>query len=499
MNKSRRIFWVCSLLLVSMAVSATTPYERIRKANDWNVSENIAGVRQDSLSVSYAELSGGYIGGDFRESYQAKQSWNVAASTASITHLQKMSLVGSFSFRQTEHYDMCGSMFIQPGFFPVDVMEFTPGRKSLQEYAFDGGIAYDVNDTWRIGAQVDFVSANMAKRKDLRHTNWRLNLSAKPSVMYHKGDFAFGTSYIFEKNSESVEAEQVGVSASSYYAFLNKGLYYGIYSVWGGSGLHLDEAGVNSFPVNELLHGAALQMQYKGFFAQFAYRHKDGVVGEKDRVWFRYPAHRFDLMLAYQQKGHFAHLDMGVERLRLFETILESISANGVTTTTEYGQNRILTQANYRIAPSYEYISSQWELLAMAEYKIKEGLSSQIYPYLYHQTLSTWNVFVKGTGHVSAFDVELGLGAAAGNVVEDQNILEHNMSVLSKPYRHKEWYQWDMEYQTALRLNAELSLRYNFWKGLYVEINAACLYGLGLKQIKSPIRYEVGLKTGYNF
>ena len=267
MNRTRLIL-ILGLLLCSMAAVSAQTYEQMLRSNFWNASDNVTGIRQDTVSHSYAELSGTYEGGGFRDTWQAPRGWSAGASTASIQHLEKMSLKGSFAFTQTEGYDMCGSMFIKPGYYPVDILEFTPGRKTLQTYAFDGGISYDLADGWRIGAMMDFESANMAKRKDLRHSNWRLDMNVSPGFMYYEDDWAVGANYIFRKTSESLEAEQVGIAESSYNAFLDKGLMYGVYSIWTGSGLHLEEAGVKGFPVKDLSHGAALQAQYKGLFAE---------------------------------------------------------------------------------------------------------------------------------------------------------------------------------------------------------------------------------------
>ncbi|MBR5862897.1 MAG: hypothetical protein IKZ08_06190, partial [Bacteroidales bacterium] len=259
MNRIRLIS-VLGLLFCGMAVSAQT-YDRMLRNNFWNTSDNVTGIRQDSVSRSYAELSGTYEDGGFRDTWQAPRGWSAGASSASIQHLEKMSLKGSFAFTQTEGYDMCGSMFIKPGFYPVDVLEFTPGRKTLQTYAFDGGISYDLASRWRIGAMISFESSNIAKRKDLRHSNWRLDMTVSPGFMYHDGDFAIGANYIFRKTSETVEAKQVGISETSYYAFLDKGLMYGVHNIWTGSGLHLDEDGVKGFPVKDFSNGAAVQVQ----------------------------------------------------------------------------------------------------------------------------------------------------------------------------------------------------------------------------------------------
>lgn len=497
MNRAGYILSLCAIL-VGTAVSAQT-YEKVLQRNLWNSSSNVTGVRQDSLSRSYAELSGGYEAGGFRDSWMGEQSWNAGVSTASIRHLEKMTLKGSFSFRQTEGYGMCGSMFVKPGYYPVDVLEFTPGRKTLQEYAFDGGISYDVAPGWRIGAEMDFSAANLAKKKDLRHTNWRLDMTVSPGVMYHKGDFAAGISYIFGKNSESVNAEEIGISESSYYAFLDKGMMYGIYSVWNGSGLHLDESGINGFPVKEFLNGAAMQMQYKGFFAEGRYLHRKGTIGEKESIWFRYPSNEVAMMLGYSGKGHIARLSLGWKGLKMYETVLESITSNGVTNVYEYGSNRILTESSWDLRPSYEYVSDIWEILTSAEYSLENRLSSQIYPYIYRQTLSTWRVNAQGTVHIWKIDIRLGAGYAAGKVSEEKGLVEEDSGVQTSPYRLQEWYDLEMEYQTADRISADLSVRFNFWKGLYVQAGGHWLHGFGLEHIGAPDRYGANVKFGYNF
>lgn len=511
MNKVRNIVLCVFLLLEATLLSAqaqtsgrggvkaTQTYDKVYRANSWNLSHNITGVRQDSVSRSYAELFGGYEAGEFRQTWQPKQSWNVGAITASITHLKNMTLAGSFSYHQQENDEMCGSMFIQPGFYPVDLLEFTPGRKTLQEYAFEGGISYDLAPQWRIGVNVDFTSTNLAKRKDLRHTNWRLDLAVKPGFMFHQGDFALGASYIYQRNSESVKAEQIGTAASSYYAFLDKGMMYGIYSVWGGSGLHLSEPGVNGFPIRENIHGAALQAQYAGLFGEISYQHKQGVIGEKDHIWFRYPADAWTLALAYSHREHFARLNMGLEGLRMSEVILESVTENGITTMREYGSTQILAQTRQYIAASYEYISEDWELLAEGEFVSQEKMSSQIYPYVYRQKLNTWDCLVKGTGHLWDFDVEAWVGASGGALSEKDSMLAHSMEVETQPYRLTSWHELAMEYACSPRLRVGVALRYHFWKGLYVQVDGLWQHGFELHHYSSAERYWVGLKLGYNF
>ena len=210
MSKLRNIL-LLGLLVCCTAVSGQT-YDGVLRRNFWNDSHNIAGIRLDSLSRSYAEVYGRYETGGFRSTWQAEEGWNAGAATASIKHWEKVSMKGSFSFDQTEGYGMCGSMFIEPGYYPVDVLEFTPGRKTRQTYAFDGGLAFDINDKWTIGAKMDFMSANYAKLKDLRYADWKLDVTVAPAVMFRSGDFMAGASPAFRKTSETIDATQIGTS-----------------------------------------------------------------------------------------------------------------------------------------------------------------------------------------------------------------------------------------------------------------------------------------------
>ena len=497
MNRIRLIS-VLGLLFCGMVVSAQT-YDRMLRNNFWNTSDNVTGIRQDSVSRSYAELSGTYEDGGFRDTWQAPRGWSAGASTASIQHLEKMSLKGSFAFTQTEGYDMCGSMFIKPGFYPVDVLEFTPGRKTLQTYAFDGGISYDLASRWRIGAMMDFESSNIAKRKDLRHSNWRLDMTVSPGFMYHDGDFAIGANYIFRKTSETVDAKQVGISETSYYAFLDKGLMYGVHNIWTGSGLHLDEDGVKGFPVKDFSNGAAIQAQYKGLFAEVEYLHSSGTIGEKEFIWFLFPGNSANVRLGYKHEGHFARLDFGWNSGALDETVLEKVTVGGVTTVVGHGQNRIQTESGWKLRPEYEYVSDKVEVLASALVEGHMETASQMYPYVSAQSLMKYGADVRVKTYVGPFDLAVKAGVAGGRVNEENWLTDEMTGVQTSPYRLQEWYDRQMEYATASRMNLGLSLRWNFWKGLYAEAEGSWLHGFNLKYITAPNRYGATLKLGYNF
>ena len=512
MNRKRLILLV-SMLVCSIAVSAQ-PYERMVRNSLWSASDNVTGIRQDTVSASYAELYAGYEGGEFRDTWQASEGWNAGARTASVRHMERISYAGSFSFKQTEGYDMCGSMFIRPGSYPVDILEFTPGRKTLQTYQFDGGFSFDLDSKWRIGAMMDFESANIAKRKDLRHSNSLLDMTVAPGFMYHDGDFAVGASAVFGKVSERVEAEQVGTSESSYYAFLDKGTMRGVYSVWNGSGLHLEESGVNGFPVNELSYGASAQVQYRDFFADFKYMQTSGKVGEKEYIWFRYPGNEMVLNMRYRIVGrydgdHYFRLSAGRKKLVMHETVLEKVSENGIVTVLNHGQNRILSRQTWSLSPQYEFVHHVMEVQAGAELNVKQEISSQIYPFVFGQTFTQASAYVGMVFHLGRFDWGAKGTYGRGWFSEDVKVMEQDTGIQTSPYRPVDWYDRHVEYLTATRFRSQLMARYNFERGIYLGLDMSSVKGR-LHPILKPggsvpveavekYRLEATLKVGMNF
>lgn len=501
MNKVRYILLLC-LLSCSAALHAQT-FEEVSRISFWHESGNVAGIRQDSLSRSYAEIFGRYEEGGFRDTWQAPRTWSAGAVTGSVRHFERMSLTGSFSFEQTEGYDMCGSMFIKPGYFPIDVLEFTPGRKTLQIYAFDGGIAYDIDGSWTIGAKMDFESSNLAKMKDLRYADWRLDMTVAPGVMYRNGEWAFGLSPVFGKVAETIDAEQVGTAESSYYAFLDKGLMYGVHQVWTGSGIHLDEDGVNGLPVREYSYGGAVQTQYKGLFADFEILGTAGSAGEKEYIWFRFPGLVMDADLRYRwtddSRVHDIRLHFGWKRQGMDESVLEKVSENGITTVLNHGSNRILSKSSWRIAPEYEILHKVMDIRAGLDFGMDEGIASQVYPYIYTQSLTDLSAYLEFVFHCGRFDLGAKGTYGTGWLSESERMASGDSGVQSVPYRLQDWYDRQMEYRTASRFRAEIMLRYSFLNGLYLEADLVSTEAFRLKYLEDPHSFAAALKFGYDF
>ena len=195
----RRMVTLLMLIAATGAV-AQDRFEQIERRNPWNGSINGAGLRQDTVSRSYAEAYFTKENGGLASPSSSDNSWNAGVRTESIRHLQRISFAGGFNYDYFDGRNMCGSMFTVPGYYPVDIVEFTPGRKVRESYNFRAALSAELGRGWLAGIHTTFEARNYAKRKDLRHKNTRLDFEFSPGVMYRTGRFAAGVAYIDRKS-----------------------------------------------------------------------------------------------------------------------------------------------------------------------------------------------------------------------------------------------------------------------------------------------------------
>ncbi len=481
------------------------PYDRAIEDNLWLLGDNIAGLRQDmGCNISYAELYGGTEAGGFRATHEAPSLWRAGAEARTIKHVARFSMIGGFSFEQTSGRDMCGSMFIQPGSYPLDVLEFTPGRKTLQTYAFDGGVSVDLAGGWRLGARMDFKSANYSKRKDLRHTNYRLDMKVAPGLTYTSGNLTFGLNYIFAKDSECVDAEQIGTGESSYYAFLDKGLMFGKYEAWTGGGVHLDVDGVKGMPLRETFNGVGVQFSSSDrFYIDFEYLRGTGSAGERKIFWYRFPSDEFRLGIGENFSSGETVFRLSekfsIRRQQNYETVLEMVSENGVIIPVEYGQNRIFARQITDGEIQLRVLRPNFEYFFKYRGTSTEAMASQVYPYVTDCTLNVSRFDFGQTCHTGKWDVELTEAAGFGSMVENARTVTENSNTVTEPFRLEDWYHKAVEYDTAFRVEGGISVRRNFARGIYLQAEVAGAKAFGIELLEGSTRGGAGLKLGWTF
>ena len=432
---NRNLAFVALALLVQFSAGAQDfRYETVRDRNWWLRSNNVAGMRSDSLSIARTELSGGYEAGGLRTSSEAESKWNVGAEAGAITHLKKFSMAGTFGFRQTGMSGACGSMFVTPGRYPLDVLEFTPGSKTLQSYSFNGSIAVPLSSRWTVGGSLDFKSSNYTKRKDLRYTDYALDLSLRPGAVFHFDSGAtIGFALRLDRGTETVDPDQVGAAESSYYAFLDKGLGFGKMQPWGSDALHLDEDGINGFPLKYLGYGASVQLSIGGWFGELSYRLDNARVGEKDALWYKFPTHNVGATFGYKlwtsgAVEHIFRIDADFSRLDLSESVIEKTSAGGVTTRKVLGFNGIFQRSRLGIIPSWSAVKTgDFELLASLEYFREDGVAALKYPDIAGRTLQNLAATADARIYCKRWNFICGISASKAfckEIIPDKNIVD---------------------------------------------------------------------------
>ncbi|MFI3323954.1 MAG: DUF6850 family outer membrane beta-barrel protein [Rikenellaceae bacterium] len=506
MNNLKQIFALVAALCCIAYSASGQLYEQVESRNIWNMGNNVTGLLRDSITVSTAELYTTYNEGAFRNFSDASSLWSAGTVAKTLTHHDNLSMIGEFSYSHTAGKDMSGSMFITPNNYPIDVLEFTPGDKTLQNYYFMGGLATEILPNLNVGVMGEFRSQNYAKYKDLRHYNYRMDLRFAPSVSYTFGGATLGATYIYTKNSETIRAKEIGTAADSYDAFLDKGLMMGAYEDWEGSGIHLSESGVDGLPVAESGNGVALQVDYAGFYVEAEYLHAKGVVGEKQTIWYNFPSNSYTARLGYTLSSggntHIISLEANQYQIVNNENVVNDEYNNGVTTTVVYGSNQIYTSEQFTLTPQYNLLfGSGAQLLAGAVYYNQKSQSTLMYPYVDELTLHYTQAYLGGMVPIGAFELRGQLSWMSGGWDDDSYTVEvdEGLEYGDKQTQLEEYYNIGNEYLTATQVSSSISLRYNTRNSFFCEIGGVLTKAFDLQYIDGDSRWGTTFKIGYNF
>ncbi len=502
LKMNKKLLSITFALLTAGAVAAQglSRHETLLRANFWNEGSNPAGLRLDSQNFASAQVDGLYRGGDFRGGSEPVSFWQAGASAMAVQHLDKFSMRGSFGFVDRENYEACGSMFRNPGYFPMDVLEFTPGRKTSQEYFLYGGVSVDLGSGWTVGAALDFLSANTAKRKDLRYTDYALSMKFTPSVLYRGEGFVLGLSAVYERDTETVSAEQIGSSTSAPQAFFDEGLMTGALQAWKGSQTHLSEAGVSGLPVVQNAFGAAMQVQWSGIYLDVKASWLDGHVGERQIVWYRYAGPRLSGLAGLRFGRHSIRARAALEQLTSRESVMDKVVEGGVTIVHEYGSNQLLSRGDASASLEYECLGRLWEARAAVEGNFRRTVVSPKYPYIYTNDTKTFRAGVDGTVHIWHFDISAAASFSKGWSVDVESLSPAaSADGVEAPYRMEDWYLRDSEMQTAPLFSAGLSLRWRIARGLSVMPFGEYRHALRTEYAPGPGRWTAGMRVEYDF
>lgn len=497
----RRMVTLLMLIAATGAV-AQDRFEQIERRNPWNGSINGAGLRQDTVSRSYAEAYFTKENGGLASPSSSDNSWNAGVRTESIRHLQRISFAGGFNYDYFDGRNMCGSMFTVPGYYPVDIVEFTPGRKVRESYNFRAALSAELGRGWLAGVHTTFEARNYAKRKDLRHKNTRLDFEFSPGVMYRTGRFAAGVAYIVGIDNEKLEAEEIGSTPESYQAFFDRGLRYGSLQLWESNDLHLTTSGVTGFPVRETTQGAGLQLQYGPLYVEGTYRNLQGRTGEGGTIWHEFATHRVTadgvLTLGEAESRHRLHVGMVWESLDNRENIITYETVNGVSTPHLHGSTPIFGRKSLELHGEYAWKTARMDWRTGVDFTELNRESTLMYPEVRGQRMHWTTVWSRWLYRLGAWEMILGADFRQGGFSEWESTDEVPAQPGEYPVRLTDFYNEENEYLTAARLGAEAGVRRNI-RRFYVDLTARYEHGFDLEYVAQANRVGATLRVGYNF
>lgn len=232
---------------------------------------------------------GGVEDGRFKPTHAALFQWKAGADARFVRHGIQTSWTGTISLEQAMGKYQRSSLFLEPGYFPVDLWDQSAGTASRQTGRVEIGLLSDVSDLWAAGFNASVEVANKKKRGGVHHSTFGVDALLEPTLTFISDDDAcFVASYLVRVRTENAKAGQPGDGSQS--VFLDEGMRYGEYQPLGLS-------------VMELSHGFNGRYYSPEFSGGFGITWKRGQAGERDYSRFRFPGSTLKGFFEFPREG----------------------------------------------------------------------------------------------------------------------------------------------------------------------------------------------------
>ena len=223
-----------------------------------------------------AAVWGGVEEGGYKPLYAAQFQWSAGADANIANHGKTSSWMASLSLKQTTGSRMYSSMLLEPGYFPFDILEFTKGPKSRQDFHLEAGFLSDIGYEWAAGVKASVQGAHVAKQEDVRHSSVGVDARFEPVLTYvMDDDMGLVSSYRVAYRMETLKAAEDAGDL-----FLDEGMRYGTFQALEGLG---------EFPALEFSHGFSELFYSPELSAGLEIIWKRGQAGGKNGGRFKFP------------------------------------------------------------------------------------------------------------------------------------------------------------------------------------------------------------------
>lgn len=431
-------------------------------------------------SRTQAALWGGIEEGGFRPAYEAPFLWKAGAEAKLARHGEQSSWIGSLSFEQKTGQNMTSSLLLEPGYYPIDLLEFSKGTKSRQTVRVEGGFMADLGYEWMAGVKATLQAAHAGKRQEVPHTSFGMDVQLEPALTFvMDDDMGIVTSYRVRLRTEDIKATADSPQA----LFLDQGLRYGTY---------LAPDGNRTFQVREITHGFDEQFRSPDLSFGMGLHWKRGQVGENGNG-YRFPGSTLDLFfeqpLLTERADHLYRISYQRQRDQL-----RAVAGDGglLSLSDRVGRSAHLKYEvrfldGFLRCLSLDVDGEQWSerslQVAPQDYTRRYGMAAN-----FLSTLSFGPV-----------DLDLvlmtGKGFWRGRGKIDQPEKE------DAPLRLKDDWLKKSDYILAPRMQMGGALTYNFRSiyGLFVRLDVLWHHAFIVSYLPGKNREIITLKAGYNF
>ena len=424
-----------------------------------------------------AAVWGGVEEGRFRSADMALFQWSAGARVSGVRHRKHASRTGSLSFGQTTGKDMSSSMFLDPGYYPLDFLETGRGWKSRQDVRLEGGYVHDLGDAWAAGLQVSAQAMHVAKKQAVSHSSLGLDLQMEPTVTYVMDDeMGIAVAGILRMRTEWLRLPETDDASA---VFLDQGMRYGSGFSAGNSPFGVLEP---SFGASAILYSPEVTVGVKDVW-------KRGQAGDR----FRYPGSTVSVFAERTLEGFGVDHVYGVSYRRMRDQLREDTpSGDQPFTSLSDRVNRAL-ELKYGIRLHHGAVRSVGLVLEGSRWveRCAVPLPDLTKRNLGSATLSA--SFSRG-----AFDLDVDV-LAGGGLWRDKGRSRDERT--DTDYRRTENWLRQMDYQMVPRIGAggALTFRVPSVQGLYLRLDGRWRRALRLTLMGGHNRETGTFTVGYKF
>ena len=496
MYRKKTISIVITMTAICFSAAAQTTmrgmydFSFIQNVNPWLASPNAAGLGTVQVErTSFAEAFFNKENGGLIPVEGSDDSWLAGARTESYGRISdRIAFHGLLSYSYFHGKNMGGHYFIDPEYNPINFVESTDADRGIrikETYHLLGGISYSFNEKWAIGSNIEYETADYAKRKDPRTRSRWLNLDITAGTRFSPSDnFSAGLNLQYVRTVETLDGDIFGTTDQQYYTLIDYGGYFGYIEAFDGTNGYVNVGSSSdryARPMANSFYGGSLQLTFGSLgnvllFNELTYLRRTGHYGNPASVEVTY-CDFFGDVASYSgildiNRGSSMHriaLDAEYQGLVNYENIYRKTTNPGENTVVEYfGQTETLDRIGFSGHLSYtgylgvDNLRPEWEYGISIDGSYLSSRST-FYPYYRLQEVAGLQAVLHFDKNflVSKNIFTLALNAVCYTGFGTRNRDGVYASTSSDNHRTNDTYlNRDFEYDTASRVGGTLGFRY---------------------------------------